>query len=93
VAQLLLGTNLDLAQRLGRPTLSLLRGDEPYKRRWRPAEKPNHRVLLATEGGFPAAAYATTVRVRRRLTQIAKSRAPALSGIRRRLRACRPSST
>jgi len=93
VAQLLLGTNLDLAQRLGRPTLSLLRGDEPYKRRWRPAEKPNHRVLLATEGGFPAAAYATTVRVHRRLTQIAKSRAPALSGIRRRLRACRPSST
>jgi CelD/BcsL family acetyltransferase involved in cellulose biosynthesis len=93
VAQLLLGTNLDLAQRLGRPTLSLLRGDEPYKRRWRPGEKRNHRVLLATEGGLVAEVYATTVRVRGRVMEIAKSRLPALSGIRRRLRTCRPSST
>jgi CelD/BcsL family acetyltransferase involved in cellulose biosynthesis len=93
VAQLFLGTNLDLAQRVGRPTLSLLRGDEPYKRRWRPEEKRNHRVLLAAEGDFPATAYATTVCVHRRLVQIAKSRVPALSGIRRRLRTCRPSST
>ena len=93
VAQLFLGTNLDLAQRVGRPTLSLLRGDEPYKRRWRPEEKRNHRVLLAAEGDFPATAYATTVCVHRRLVQIAKSRVPALSGIRRRLRTCWPSST
>jgi CelD/BcsL family acetyltransferase involved in cellulose biosynthesis len=97
VAQLFLGTNLDLAQRLGRPTLSLLRGDEPYKRRWRPDETRNHRVLLATGSDFPTAAYATTVRVHRRLSQIAKSQVPALAGIRtdirRRLRTCRPSST
>ena len=50
VTQLLLGRNLDLAQRLGRPTLSLLRGDEPYKRRWRPRETRNQRVLLAGPG-------------------------------------------
>jgi CelD/BcsL family acetyltransferase involved in cellulose biosynthesis len=93
VAQLFLGTNLDLAQRLGRPTLSLLRGDEPYKRRWRPEEKRNHRVLLASEGGLVAGMYATTVRLHGRVMEIAKSRLPALSGIRRRLRTCRPSST
>jgi len=93
VAQLFLGTNLDLAQRLGRPTLSLLRGDEPYKRRWRPEEMRNRRVLLAAKAGYPAAAYAATLRVRQRLTELAKSRVPALSGIRRRLRTCRPSST
>lgn len=93
VAQLLLGTNLDLAQRLGRPTLSLLRGDEPYKRRWRPEEKRNRRILLAAKAGYPAAAYAATLRVRQRLIELAKSRVPALSGIRRRLRRYRPSST
>jgi CelD/BcsL family acetyltransferase involved in cellulose biosynthesis len=93
VAQLFLGTNLDLAQRLGRPTLSLLRGDEPYKRRWRPEEKRNRRILLAAKAGYPAAAYAATLRVRQRLIELAKSRVPALSGIRRRLRRYRPSST
>jgi CelD/BcsL family acetyltransferase involved in cellulose biosynthesis len=93
VAQLLLGSNLDLAQRLGRPTLSLLRGDEPYKRRWRPEEKRNHRVLLSSEGRLVAAMYATTIRVHGRVIETAKSRLPALSGVRRRLRTCRPSST
>jgi CelD/BcsL family acetyltransferase involved in cellulose biosynthesis len=92
VTQLFLGTHLELAQRLGRPTLSLLRGDEPYKRRWRPEEKRNHRVLLATDRGIPAAAYATTVRVRRRLIDTTKSRVPALARIRRRLRTFRPNS-
>ncbi|HEY6741741.1 MAG TPA: GNAT family N-acetyltransferase [Lapillicoccus sp.] len=93
VAQLFIGTNLDLAQRLGRPTLSLLRGDEPYKRRWRPEEKRNRRVLLAAKAGHPAAAYVATLRVRQRLIELAKSRVPVLSGIRRRLRTYRPCST
>lgn len=76
VAQLLLGTDLDIAQRLGRPTLSLLRGNEPYKRRWRPRETRNHRVLLACSGRIPATLYATGVRDRRRLAEIVKSRLP-----------------
>jgi CelD/BcsL family acetyltransferase involved in cellulose biosynthesis len=93
VTQLLLGTNLDLAQRLGRPTLSLLRGNEPYKQRWRPNETHNRRVLLAAEGDYPAAAYATAVRFHHQLSQIVKSRLPGLSRIRMRLRTCRPFST
>jgi CelD/BcsL family acetyltransferase involved in cellulose biosynthesis len=92
VAQLLLGTDLDLAQRLGRARLSLLRGDEEYKRRWRPEERRNQRVLLGAEGGFQTVAYATSVRVHRRLIDIAKSRVPALAAIRMRLRTCRPYS-
>lgn len=35
-----------------RPTLSLLRGTEPYKAHWRPASRTNQRLLLAS----PAAA-------------------------------------
>jgi hypothetical protein len=31
----------------GRGTLSLLRGDEPYKRHWRPEPVVNQRLLLA----------------------------------------------
>ncbi|WP_233273373.1 GNAT family N-acetyltransferase [Streptomyces broussonetiae] len=31
----------------GRGTLSLLRGDEPYKHHWRPEPVPNRRLLLA----------------------------------------------
>ena len=34
VAQLLLRDDLEVAADRGVPTLSLLRGDEPYKRRW-----------------------------------------------------------
>jgi CelD/BcsL family acetyltransferase involved in cellulose biosynthesis len=93
VAQLLLGTDLEIAQRLGRPVLSLLRGDEPYKREWRPQETRNIRVLLAAKGGFRAAVYAATVRERRQLTQKVKRRLPGLGRLWRRLRSCLPSST
>jgi CelD/BcsL family acetyltransferase involved in cellulose biosynthesis len=93
VSQLLLGRDLEMAQRLGLRTLSLLRGDEPYKRRWRPRETRNHRVLLAARGGVRAAAYAAAVHVHRRLSQSVKSRLPRLRSVRRRLRTCRPYST
>ncbi|MEV5433856.1 GNAT family N-acetyltransferase [Streptomyces sp. NPDC052701] len=37
----------------GRGTLSLLRGDEPYKRRWRPEPVVNQRFLLARRRTAP----------------------------------------
>jgi CelD/BcsL family acetyltransferase involved in cellulose biosynthesis len=88
VAQLFLGMNLDMAQRLGVPTLSLLRGDEPYKQRWRPRVAPNQRVLLAAPGAFPAPAYAAAVRSRERMGRVVKTRLPGLRTVRRRLRTC-----
>jgi hypothetical protein len=36
-----------------RGTLSLLRGDEPYKRRWRPEPVVNQRLLLARRRTTP----------------------------------------
>jgi CelD/BcsL family acetyltransferase involved in cellulose biosynthesis len=93
VTQLLIGTNLEMACRQGRRALSLLRGDEPYKRRWRPREAPNHRVLLAGYGPAPAAVlYVRAVRLRRRLAQVAKTRLPVLRTVRRWFKACLPSS-
>jgi CelD/BcsL family acetyltransferase involved in cellulose biosynthesis len=92
VTQLFLGTDLELAHRLGRPTLSLLRGDESHKRHWRPRETRNHRVLLAGPR-LPANLYAVALRDRRRLAQIVKTRLPLMVGARRRFKACLPFST
>lgn len=93
VTQLLLGTNLEMAQGLGLPTLSLLRGDEPYKQRWRPRMTRNRRVLLAAPSGFRAPAYAAAVHVRARLSEIVRTRLPGLRSLRARLRTCLPSCT
>ena len=95
VTQLLLSTDLSLAQRLGRPALSLLRGDEPYKRRWRPREADNLRVVLAAGDGrkAAAAAYAGAIQVHRRLSHIVRSRLPGLRNSLRRLKTCLPYST
>ncbi|MEU4146392.1 GNAT family N-acetyltransferase [Streptomyces parvulus] len=42
----------------GRDTLSLLRGDEPYKHHWRPDTVPNQRLLLARRRTAPLLAAA-----------------------------------
>ena len=47
VEQLRLWPSLALARRLGRPTLTFLRGDEPHKRVWDPTERRSQRVILA----------------------------------------------
>ena len=73
VAQLLFAADLDIARSRGRSTLSLLRGDEPYKRQWRPREAPNQRVLLPARGFPPAVLYIAAVLGRRRLATIVKS--------------------
>jgi hypothetical protein len=90
VTQLLLGTNLELARRLGRPTLSLLRGDEPHKRRWRPRESPNQRVILAGSSPLIGVMVAASVRLRRRAARMAAARLPWLVPALRRYMTCRP---
>ncbi|WP_434403624.1 GNAT family N-acetyltransferase [Streptomyces sp. NBC_01353] len=37
----------------GRATLSMLRGNEPYKQHWRPETVPNQRLMLAGRGAAP----------------------------------------
>jgi hypothetical protein len=46
IAGLLFGTSLQEAVAAGIPELSLMRGEEPYKQRWRPERERNHRLLL-----------------------------------------------
>ncbi|MFD0855353.1 GNAT family N-acetyltransferase, partial [Actinomadura adrarensis] len=66
VTLLLLRQDLGVAARAGVPTLSMLRGDEPYKRKWRPDPVANKRLIL---GRNPAAfTYAITARCRAALS-------------------------
>ncbi|MFF0832415.1 MULTISPECIES: GNAT family N-acetyltransferase [unclassified Streptomyces] len=56
VAVLLLDACSEQAARTGgdgRGTLSLLRGDEPYKQHWRPEPVPNRRLLMARRRTAP----------------------------------------
>ncbi|MFJ5916835.1 GNAT family N-acetyltransferase [Streptomyces ardesiacus] len=58
VAVMLLDACAGYARAPGRSTLSLLRGDEPYKHRWRPNPVPNQRLLLARRRTAPLLAAA-----------------------------------
>ncbi|MFE7858671.1 GNAT family N-acetyltransferase [Streptomyces sp. NPDC057403] len=53
VAVMLLDACAEQACDGGRDTLSLLRGDEPYKRHWRPEQVGNQRLLLARRRTAP----------------------------------------
>jgi len=93
VTQLLLSHDLPFTRQLGRTTLSLLRGDEPHKRHWRPRESRNRRILLASDGTGLARLYVAGVRGRNRLAARVKTRLPALARVVRWIRTCRPFST
>ncbi|MGW3231914.1 GNAT family N-acetyltransferase [Kitasatospora sp. NPDC001095] len=56
IAGLLFSAALDETVGAGVPVLGLLRGQEPYKQRWRPDQLSNHRLLLGPAGAAPAAA-------------------------------------
>jgi hypothetical protein len=90
VSQLILETELEMAHCLGPRTLSMLRGDEPHKRRWRPCESHNRRLLLACPGGLPAI-YAAAVRAWSRLANLVKTRLPVLEETAKRVTRCLPS--
>jgi hypothetical protein len=83
VTQLLLGTDLEFTQRLGLSALSMLRGDEPHKRQWRPCETHNQRLLLTRASWAPGWLYVAGVRVRyrlaSRLASLVKTRLPRLA--------------
>lgn len=86
ITTLLVSTTMDLAARHGCATMSMLRGAEPYKQRWRPTEAVNRRVLLVRPASPRGLAYAGAVRARGAAVRWAKARAPWLRAVRDRLR-------
>jgi hypothetical protein len=84
VAGILLRESAAHAVATGRGELSLLRGDEPYKQRWRPEQVRNERLLL---GGAPAVAvHAAAIGLRAGAIRRLRSRAPWLAAVRTKLR-------
>ncbi|GAA5037308.1 GNAT family N-acetyltransferase [Thermocatellispora tengchongensis] len=77
VLALLVRNGLELARELGRPTLSLLRGAEPYKDKWAGEPVPNRRLILGR--GARAVAYAAAVRARLAAEREAARRCPSLA--------------
>ncbi|WP_380280287.1 GNAT family N-acetyltransferase [Kitasatospora purpeofusca] len=79
IAGLLFGAALDETLGAGIPVISLLRGQEPYKQRWRPDQLPNQRLLFGPRGAAPAAAArGGAVRARRAAVRLLGTRAPRL---------------
>jgi CelD/BcsL family acetyltransferase involved in cellulose biosynthesis len=82
IATLLVTTTMPVASERGLSTMSMLRGAESYKARWRPQESANQRVLLGRGISVRAAVYATGVRARRVAVDFAKARMPVLRRVR-----------
>jgi CelD/BcsL family acetyltransferase involved in cellulose biosynthesis len=82
VTTLLVSTTLPVAVDHGCATMSMLRGAEPYKQRWRPTGSVNRRVLLVRAGSPRGHAYAAAVRARAAAVRSAKARAPWLRAVR-----------
>ncbi|MEU6999715.1 GNAT family N-acetyltransferase [Nonomuraea sp. NPDC046570] len=82
ILTLLLRGNLDLTHRIGRPTLSLLRGSEPHKVKWGPEEVRNQRLILGR--GLPAAGYVAGARARLAAGRLLSDHFPHLAGHRLR---------
>ncbi|GAA2742458.1 GNAT family N-acetyltransferase [Kitasatospora cinereorecta] len=79
IAGLLFGVALDEVRDAGIPVLSLLRGQEPYKQRWRPDQLPNQRLVLGPRGFAPLAVVrALRVRLRAAAVHQLRTRLPGL---------------
>ncbi|MFF7991869.1 GNAT family N-acetyltransferase [Kitasatospora xanthocidica] len=79
IAGLLFSAALDETVGAGIPVLGLLRGQEPYKQRWRPDRLSNQRLLLGPAGAAPAAAVrAGVVRARQAAVHQLRTRFPRL---------------
>ena len=89
VTTMLLADTLPMAARHGRATMSMLRGAEEHKLRWRPRESQNQRILLARPGTVRGSAYAKAVLIFRSAVTVAKQRAPWLRTVRDRVRGTR----
>jgi len=81
VATLLVTTTMPVAHERGCSTMSMLRGAEAYKTRWRPREQANRRLLFARTGSLRALVHTTGVRARHRALRMAKERMPWLRGV------------
>jgi len=88
VTTMLLADTLPMAHRLGRSTMSMLRGAEEHKMRWRPAASQNQRILLARPGSVRGAAFARGVLAVRAGIRVA-ARQPWLRQVRDRIRRSR----
>ncbi|WP_254392690.1 GNAT family N-acetyltransferase [Streptomyces buecherae] len=87
IATMLLRQDAARATATGRRVLSLLRGDEPYKRHWRPETVVNQRLLLARRHLAPALwLRAGHLAGRAALADLARTRLPILLAWRARLR-------
>jgi hypothetical protein len=86
VTTMLLADTLPMAHRRGCSVMSMLRGAEEHKMRWRPAESQNRRILLVRPGSARGLAYANGVLAFRGAVRVAKVRAPWLREVRDRLR-------
>jgi len=82
ITTMLLADTLPMAHRLGRSTMSMLRGGEEHKLRWRPQESQNRRILLVRPGSIRGTAYAKGVLAYRGAVAVAKQRAPWLRTVR-----------
>ena len=84
IAGMLFGESLAHAVSTGRHELSLLRGNEPYKQRWRPDPAHNERLLF---GAAPAVAFtAAAAGAEERAKEFARRRMPWLKEVRGRVR-------
>jgi CelD/BcsL family acetyltransferase involved in cellulose biosynthesis len=82
ISTLLVTSTMAEAYRHRCATMSMLRGAEPYKMRWRPTEVTNERVLLARPGSVAALGYLAAVRATAAARAWAKRRAPWLRTVR-----------
>ncbi|MCC9311796.1 GNAT family N-acetyltransferase [Kitasatospora sp. RB6PN24] len=78
------------AARTGRTEVSLLRGTEPYKQRWRPDQTRNERLVLG--GTVAVTVYGGAVRLRAAALRHARAHLPWLAHVRSRLRVLRAPS-
>ncbi|GAA2784217.1 GNAT family N-acetyltransferase [Kitasatospora sp. CM 4170] len=82
IAGLLFGAALDETVAAGIPVIGLLRGQEPYKQRWRPDQLPNQRLLFGSRGPAPGlTARAGAVRARQAAVHLLDERMPGLKQV------------
>jgi CelD/BcsL family acetyltransferase involved in cellulose biosynthesis len=82
IAGLLFGAALEEVRAAEIPVLSLLRGQEPYKQRWRPDQLPNQRLVLGPGRLAPwAAVRAVRVRARQALVHQLRTRLPGVKQV------------
>ncbi|MGP3980458.1 GNAT family N-acetyltransferase [Streptomyces sp. KR80] len=90
LSTMLLRRDAAFAAETGRGVVSLLRGDEAYKRHWRPVVVTNQRLLLARpELGSLLVLHAAQAASRPRLAEAVRTRLPALLAWRARLNSWR----